>query len=130
MEQIIDKTQWNTHTFEVVPDFPYGYIVWNIGRSNFPHEGFIPLCVADKNCHVDLSSLKALEVGNEEFALALLKEAGKHTINRRDFFKMAVAAGVVKQRCGNCLFGDEPGYCELRRVSVNGIENCSGHEFK
>lgn len=131
MEKFVDDNGWGTiHTFEIVPDFPYGYIVWNIGRQNFPHEGYIPLCVADENCYVDLSTLKALKVANEEFALTVLKEAGKHHITRRGYFKMEVEAGVITKRCGNCLFGDEPGYCELRRVSTNDIDNCNSHEFK
>lgn len=92
--------------------------------------GYIPLCVADENCNVDLSTLKALKVASEEFALTVLKEAGKHHITRRGYFKMAVEAGVITRRCSNCIFGNEPGYCELRRATINGIDNCNSHEFK
>jgi hypothetical protein len=90
MEKFVDNNGYGTiHTFEIVSEFPHGYIIWNIGRRNFPHEGYIPLCVADENCHVDLGTLKALKVSNEDFALALLKEAGRHTITRKEYFKMA-----------------------------------------
>lgn len=93
MEKFVDNNGYGTiHTFEIVSEFPHGYIIWNIGRRNFPHEGYIPLCVADENCHVDLGTLKALKVSNEDFALALLKEAGRHTITRKEYFRMAIKA--------------------------------------
>lgn len=62
--------------------------------ETFPHEGYIPLCVADKTCHVDLGTLKAFKVANEDLALALLKEAGRHTITRKEYFRMATKARI------------------------------------
>lgn len=95
MEKFVDDNGWGTiHTFEIVTEFPHGYIIWNIGRRNFPYEGYIPLCVADENCHVDLDTLKALKVANEDFALALLKEAGRHSITRKEYFRMAAKARI------------------------------------
>lgn len=44
MEKFVDNNGYGTiHTFEIVSEFPHGYIIWNIGRRNFPHEGYIPL---------------------------------------------------------------------------------------
>lgn len=95
MEKFVDDNGWGTiHTFEIVTEFPHGHIIWNIGRRNFPHEGYIPLCVADENCYVDLDTLKALKVANEDFALALLKEAGRHSITRKEYFRMAAKARI------------------------------------
>lgn len=95
MEKFVDDNGWGTvHTFEIVSEFPHDYTIWNIGRRNFPHEGYIPLCVADENCYVDLGTLKALKVANEDLALALLKEAGRHTITRKEFFKIAAKTGI------------------------------------
>lgn len=76
MEMIIDKTPFGrTDVFEVVDDFTKGYQVWNIGRQNFNHDCFIPLCIADSECRVDMHSLKALRVESEELALHILKQA-------------------------------------------------------
>lgn len=95
MEKIIDKDRWgNTHIFEVVSSFPNSYHIWNIGRFNFPYEGYIPLCVSDANCHVNLGLLKALKVPNEEFALVLLKKAGRHRVCLKEYKKIAAELGV------------------------------------
>lgn len=29
--------------FEIVDEYPHGYIVWPIGRRNFPFTGYVPL---------------------------------------------------------------------------------------
>lgn len=85
MESIIDRNQWGrTDVFNVVNEFPKGYQVWNIGRQNFNHECFLPLCVADSDCHADLDSLKATRVESEELALYILKQAGRKTITARN----------------------------------------------
>lgn len=67
--------------FEVVGVFPDGYVVWNIGRRNFPFEGYIPLTrliwnkELEGNFNIDLSSLKAIKVKDEETALRIMKLA-------------------------------------------------------
>lgn len=97
MAKIINENRWGTtYVFDVVTEFPHGYTIWNIGRSNFPYECYIPLCVADDSCHIGPSTLKALKVANEDFALFLLKEAGKHPIDRNKYFKLATEAGIIK----------------------------------
>ena len=75
METIVDKSYWGrTDTFEVVNEFPAGYIVWNIGRHNFPHPGFVPLAKPDPNqkYHILLHGLKALRCKDEETALRII----------------------------------------------------------
>lgn len=97
MKKFVDNNGYGTtHTFKIVSEFPNGYIIWNIGRRNFPHDGYIPLCVADESYHIDPNTLKALKVANEDFALFLLKEAGKRPIDREKYFKLATKAGIIK----------------------------------
>ena len=89
MEKIIDNTYNNTRVFEVVDKWPSGdFTVWNIGRHNFKHEGFIPLCQTDANYHINPNTLKALNVGDETLCLAVLREAGHGTVNERRFEAM------------------------------------------
>lgn len=71
--------------FQVIEQFPINYVIWNIGRENFPFEGYIPLAKLVDNCHVDLKSLKALKVENEKTALMLLKQAGRKRVNFNRF---------------------------------------------
>ena len=37
------RRQQRTDKFKIVDTFPLGYIVWPIGRENFPFPGYIPL---------------------------------------------------------------------------------------
>ena len=37
------RRQQRTDKFKIVDTFPHGYIVWPIGRENFPFPGYIPL---------------------------------------------------------------------------------------
>ena len=64
-----------TDVFEIVDHFPEVYIVWPIGRRNFPYEGYIPLGkpIGETFC-IDLGSLKALKV-HEGLADFLLYQA-------------------------------------------------------
>lgn len=86
--KIIDVKRYRTDEFDVVDEFPNGYVVWNIGRSNFQHPGYIPLARADANYHVDLGSLKALYVGDENLCLSILREAGLHGVDKDKFLKI------------------------------------------
>lgn len=67
--------------FQVVEQFPINYVIWNIGRENFPFGGYIPLAKMVDGCRVDLRSLKALKVKDEKTALMLLKQAGRKSVN-------------------------------------------------
>lgn len=48
--------------------------VWNIGRENFPFEGYIPLCHCDHNYHV-VGEPMCVKVESEELALAAMHAA-------------------------------------------------------
>lgn len=86
--KIIDVKRYRTDEFDVVYEFPETYVVWNIGRHNFQHPGYIPLARVDANHLVDLGSLKALYVGDENLCLAILREAGRHGVNKDKFLKI------------------------------------------
>ena len=78
------------YTFKIVDEIPDGYVVWNIGRHNFPFEKMIPLCLVDKNYNVDVEKLLAFECVNEDVAFLIMKVAGRQTINKKkilDFMK-------------------------------------------
>lgn len=67
--------------FQVVEQFPTNYVIWNIGRENFPFEGYIPLAKMKDEIHVDMESLKALKVKDEKTALMLLRQAGRGEVD-------------------------------------------------
>ena len=80
MEKLISGNR----VFEIVKEIPEKYVVWNIGRHNFDFEGYIPLCLSDKNFNVDVSTLKAFKMESEEKALYVLKKAGRRTIKAKE----------------------------------------------
>lgn len=67
--------------FEVVETFPAGYVVWNIGRHNFPFPGFIPLARAVRGNPdaIDIGSLKALRCARSD---AVLRAANYERITK------------------------------------------------
>lgn len=88
--KMIENTMFcgRTDVFEIVDYFPEGYIVWPIGRENFPYKGYIPLCkVLDDGYHVDVSSLKALKI-HEGLANYTLIQASKRGVNKSQFDEM------------------------------------------
>lgn len=76
--------------FEVVTRWPSSsrYKVWNIGRHNFEHEGYIPLAEVYPDYTINPRTLKALYVGDEALCLAVLHEAGLHGVDEDKFIKM------------------------------------------
>lgn len=85
----IEKIKDGRHEFEIVTEWPKGgYVVWNIGRHNFEHEGYIPLAQVNANYTVNPITLKALYVGDEDLCLAVLHEAGLHGVDEAKFRKM------------------------------------------
>lgn len=92
--KLIDKNA--THEFEVVNEWPFGgYEVWNIGRNNFPHPGYIPLCQEGPvKYHINPYTLKALFVGDEELCLKVLKYASQHGCDEDTFNKIKKGEGV------------------------------------
>lgn len=77
MDKLINKHWYRTDEYEPVEQFPDRYIVWNIGRANFPFENYIPLAKPDpaNKYHVRLTDLKALKCESEGLALFILHKA-------------------------------------------------------
>lgn len=87
MEKFID----GSYVFEKTNEFPDGYEIWAIGRRNFEHKGYVPLCEVDENNNVKRDTLKALKVKDEVLALFLLYEAVKRGVNKKKYNKMISA---------------------------------------
>lgn len=86
-----DKTWYGkTDIYEIVDDYPAGYVVWNIGRHNFQHECYVPLAKPLANYRIDPTSLKAIKVKDEQTALAILKEASLRGVDEKKFKVMAL----------------------------------------
>lgn len=81
MEKFID----GSYVFEKTNEFPDGYEIWAIGRRNFEHKGYVPLCEVDENYNIKRDTLKALKVKDETFAQALLYEAIKRGVNKKKY---------------------------------------------
>lgn len=81
------RGQQRTDKFKIVDKFPLGYIVWPIGRENFPFPGYIPLAKPhwEKKYNIDLTSLAALRCEKSD---AILRLASQTTITREIFLKM------------------------------------------
>lgn len=85
MKTIIDETHWGRiDRYEVVDEWPAGCVVWNIGRQNFRHEGYLPLAYVT-GYQVDMSRLKAYHVGDEALCLKVLAAAGRGTVDYERF---------------------------------------------
>lgn len=85
---MLDKKVWKKVDSVRLED---GYEIWAIGRRNFEHKGYVPLCEVDENYNVKRDTLKALKVKDEAFALALLYEAVKRGVNKKKYNKMLSA---------------------------------------
>lgn len=81
------RQQQRTDNFRIVDTFPRGYIVWPIGRQNFPFPGYIPLAKPhrEKKYHIDLSTLAALRCEKSD---AILRLASQTIINREMFIEL------------------------------------------
>lgn len=81
--ELIHKIYNRSDRFTISDTFPSGYIVWNIGRSNFPFEGFVPLAKPDPTMpyHIILKDLVAWRVKDEETALRIIEQAHHEEIN-------------------------------------------------
>lgn len=85
-----DPYSRRTDTFEVVETFPAGYVVWNIGRHNFPYPGYVPLArPTDQPYHIRLESLCAIKVRDEQTALRILEAAGQGEVNEDRFIRLS-----------------------------------------
>lgn len=96
MEKIVDKHWFRTDEFEVVTEWPRGYIVWAIGRENFQHPGYLPLAqIAEEKYHIRTDTLKALYVGDEALCLAALDKAVKNGCDEAGFRRLQKKAKVA-----------------------------------
>ena len=73
---LVSESWYRTDRFEIVDDFPCGYQVWNIGRSNFPFPGYLPLGVFENYHMKDVAyyPLKAIKI-DEALSDKVLKYA-------------------------------------------------------
>ena len=73
----------------VVNDFPYGYVVWNIGRHNFPCECYVPIARYIGDYRVDKP--KCIKVKDEQTALKIMDYAShcKGFVERDKFITLA-----------------------------------------
>lgn len=62
---------------------PLGYVVWNIGRHNFPIESYIPVCRVD-GFNVDTNTLVAFKVPSETVAQDILDRSIQKTMTVED----------------------------------------------
>lgn len=82
---IEDIKYGRTDRFEERTEWPEGMIIWNIGRHNFEHEGWLPLCYTDADYHVDSNRLVAFYVPDEDLCLEVMRVAGMRTVNEEVF---------------------------------------------
>ena len=86
MKTIKNESRWGRiDRYEVVDTWPAGCVVWNIGRENFRHEGYLPLAYVSADYQVDMSMLKAYYVGDEELCLKVLAAAGRVKVDYERF---------------------------------------------
>lgn len=88
IQLIMEKFNDGNYVFEITNEFPDGYEIWAIGRRNFKHKGYVPLCEVDESRYVKRDTLKALKVKDEALALTLLYEAVKRGVNKKKYNKM------------------------------------------
>lgn len=87
-EKEVKTIQVKRRTYRVVNsvlDVPMGYVIWNIGRHNFPLEGYVPMCRANQDFSIDVTTLCAVPCKSEEQALEIMKNSmRKGTITAYD----------------------------------------------
>ena len=79
LEMTLTLKRRNYKVVSSISEVPLGYVVWNIGRHNFPLRGYIPMCRMNKahedDFSVDITSLYAIPCQSEEQALEILKKS-------------------------------------------------------
>lgn len=70
----MEKFNDGNYVFDITNEFSDGYEIWAIGRRNFKHKGYVPLCEVDESRYVKRDTLKALKVKDE--ALVIIGEYG------------------------------------------------------
>ena len=97
-------------TFKIVDKFPNGYIVWNIGRANFPFIGYVPLAKPDPELpyHICTDSLRAIKCDSEETAHNILRQEGRYEVNKEKFLKLLTSDNELKSMGGKQATLNEP----------------------
>ena len=91
MNTLVTNNYNRKDVFEIVEKFPNGYVVWNIGRRNFPFKGYIPLAkptIVPYN--IDLHSLKTIKV-DDDVADSILKKADYKKIDKEEFQRIMLS---------------------------------------
>lgn len=88
--EIIISGYFRKDKFKIVEDFPHGAIVWNIGRRNFPFEGFVPVGFPLSNDRININKLFAVRCKDEKTAVRVINYASRHEVNK-DRFEQLIA---------------------------------------
>ena len=78
LEMTLTLRNRNYKVVNSISEVPLGYVVWNIGRHNFPLKGYIPMCrlykTHEDDYSVDTTSLCAVPCQSEKQALEIMKK--------------------------------------------------------
>lgn len=88
MKRIILEDYNRKDVFDVVSNFPNGYIVWPIGRHNFPIQGYIPLAKPLGDFKIDIKTLKTLKCPTDKIADIILDKAVRTGVNQDEYYKI------------------------------------------
>ena len=75
--KITHTSLFATHTFEIVEKIPNNFFVWNIGKNMA--EGYIPICESAGGYNVNVTTLKAIAL--EENEILILRKAAAYGVN-------------------------------------------------
>ena len=79
LEMTLTLRNRNYKVVSSISEVPLSYVVWNIGRHNFPLRGYIPMCRMNRahedDYSIDTTSLCAVPCQSEEQALEILKRS-------------------------------------------------------
>ena len=79
LEMTLTLRNRNYKVVSSISEVPLGYVVWNIGRHNFPLRGYTPMCRMNRahedDYSIDTTSLCAVPCQSEEQALEILKRS-------------------------------------------------------
>ena len=82
LEMTLTLRNRNYKVVSSISEVPLGYVVWNIGRHNFPLRGYIPMCRPNRahedDYSIDTTSLCAAPCQSEKQALEIMYESTKH----------------------------------------------------
>lgn len=86
----LKHTTWfgRTDVFQILDEFPADYVVWNIGRQNFPFECYIPIAKPIGEYHIDTNTYSAVKVKDEVTALRVICYAGQHPCGKKEFERL------------------------------------------